>query len=138
MSHNQAPAKPKKRIFTWVILVINALFLIWVIVGIASSSGNAKDCNGLDQATCNSATHAGTAIGVGLLIVFWAFVDIILGILWLVTRKKEPSIVYVQQAPSAPPAGAWHQAPNDPPGTQRWWDGSRWTEHTQQGTPPPA
>src|SRR4051794_3578515 len=26
----------------------------------------------------------------------------------------------------------WHQHPNDPPGYLRWWDGARWTEHTQQ------
>lgn len=30
----------------------------------------------------------GTGIGVFLVIVFWGFVDIILGVLWLVTRSK--------------------------------------------------
>lgn len=124
MTHTQPP-KQKKRVFTWVILAINALFLIWIIVAVATNKST-SDCNGLDQQTCDNAKNAGTAIGVGLVIVFWAFVDIILGILWLVTRRRQPVIVYAQ-----PPQGGWFQAPQDPPGTLRWWDGYRFTEHTQ-------
>lgn len=87
--------------FTWVILAVNVLFLIWIIVGVASGSGNATNCGALSQQTCNDAGHAGTAIGVALIIVFWAVVDVILGVLWLVTRKREPTVVYVQQPPGA-------------------------------------
>lgn len=79
---------PGWRVFTYVILTINALFLIWVIVGAASGSGHATNCGSLDQQTCDSAAHAGTAIGVALIIVFWAVVDVILGILWLVTKPR--------------------------------------------------
>lgn len=95
------PVKRKHRVFTWVILVINVLFLIWVITGVASGSGNATNCGGLSQQTCNDAAHTGTAIGVALIVVFWAIVDVILGVLWLVTRKREPTLVYVQQTPTA-------------------------------------
>lgn len=35
---------------------------------------------------------------------------------------------------ATPPAG-WYDDPTVP-GGQRWWDGSRWTEHTHQGPPP--
>ncbi len=31
--------------------------------------------------------------------------------------------------PQPPPAG-WYNDQTDP-ATQRWWDGTRWTEHTQ-------
>ena len=35
----------------------------------------------------------------------------------------------------------WYPDPNGPAGQQRWWDGTRWTEHIQQaqgGVAPPA
>ena len=35
-----------------------------------------------------------------------------------------------------PPAG-WYPDPSGAQGT-RWWDGQRWTDHTQQATPTPA
>lgn len=84
------PKKRKIRIFTWIILAINVLFLVWAIAAGVSGSGNASNCGTLDQQTCNDAAHAGTAIGIGLLIFLCAAVDVILGIIWLVTRKREP------------------------------------------------
>lgn len=95
----QPEPKRKKRKFTWFILVVNALFLIWVISGAASAHGHATGCGTLSQADCDSAKDVGTSIGVFLIVAFWAFVDIILGIMWLVTRKRQPAIVYVQQQP---------------------------------------
>lgn len=134
------PKRRKVRIFTWVILVINVLFLVWIIAAAASTSGHASDCGSLTQQTCDDAKNTGTAIGVFLVVVFWAAVDVILGIIWLVTRRREPVVIY-QQAPRqqyAQPA-QWQQGP--PPGwyadqqnprLERWWDGSRYTGHVQQ------
>ena len=34
-------------------------------------------------------------------------------------------------APSGPPPG-WYQAPHDPAGVARWWDGACWGDQTQQ------
>ncbi|SFS65271.1 hypothetical protein [Saccharopolyspora flava] len=68
---------PQLRVFTWVILVINAIFLVWVIGGIASRP-NPDD----------PAANVGTAIGVGLVIGLWVAADVILGILWLVTKPR--------------------------------------------------
>jgi hypothetical protein len=82
---------PKWRPFTWVILVINVLFLVWVISAIASSAGEPPPeagCEGMTVQECNDIEAAGTAIGVVVIIVFWAFVDVILGVIWLVTRPK--------------------------------------------------
>jgi hypothetical protein len=79
-------AMPKWRPFSWVILVINILFLVWIIAGIASSSPS--DCGSLTAKQCSDATAVGTGIGVALIIVFWAFVDVILGVVWLVTRPR--------------------------------------------------
>jgi hypothetical protein len=85
---------PKWRPFTWFIVVINILFLIWVIAGAGSAANTVKDCSSLSgqaKQVCeagNAGTAAGTAIGVGIIIFLWAFVDIILGVIWLVTRPK--------------------------------------------------
>ncbi|WP_458248259.1 hypothetical protein [Streptomyces sp. MAI_2237] len=58
--------------------------LIWAISGAATG----KSCNGLtgDKLTNCQASNVGTGIGVGLIILLWALGDIILGVLWLITR----------------------------------------------------
>lgn len=80
---------PGWRIFTYVILLFNLLMLIWVIAAVASSSGTPSDCGSLDAATCNDAESVGTGIGIALLVIFWALIDVILGVLWLVTNRKK-------------------------------------------------
>lgn len=87
----QPPPKKKRRVFVWVFLAIQVLFLIWVIAGASSGSGQPDDCGSLSAQTCNDASDTGTAIGVFLIIVFWAFVDIILGVtygVWRLARRR--------------------------------------------------
>lgn len=75
------------RPFTWVILAINALFLAWIIGGAVSASH--QECSsGLSADTCQAASAIGTGIGVALIVGLWVAVDIILGLLWLITRPK--------------------------------------------------
>lgn len=89
------------RKFSWVILVINALFLIWVIAGAASSNAA---CDPKTQAACEAGQAIGKGIGVALIIVFWAVIDVILLVIWLVTKKKDaPTIVYIEK-PAEPAA----------------------------------
>lgn len=88
MPYQPAVAPKKKRhIFRWVFLAIQALFLIWIIAG-ATSANSSADCGGLDAQTCADATAVGTGIGVALIIGLWVAVDIILGITWLIVRKR--------------------------------------------------
>jgi uncharacterized membrane protein len=83
---NPAPApKRRRRIFPWVFLAIQAIFLIWIITGV-SSSGGTKDCGTLTAQQCADAAHVGTGIGVALIIGLWVAVDIILGITYLILR----------------------------------------------------
>ncbi|MGW0338058.1 hypothetical protein ACWD0J_40835 [Streptomyces sp. NPDC003011] len=58
--------------------------LIWAITGVST----AESCEGLtgDALTTCQAGQVGTGIGVGLLILLWALGDIILGVLWLITK----------------------------------------------------
>lgn len=80
------PPKKKKRIFMWFFLAVQVLFIIWLIAGIGSSSGDATDCGSLSQQTCNDAEDVGTGIGVILILVLWAFVDFLLFIPWVVIK----------------------------------------------------
>ncbi|MFI8965340.1 hypothetical protein ACIGO8_24880 [Streptomyces sp. NPDC053493] len=87
----QQPLRKNRRIFLWVFLAVQLLFLIWLITGIASGAGSPEDCDTLDQKTCNDAETVGTAIGVGLILILWAVVDVILGITYAVYRFSKRS-----------------------------------------------
>ena len=69
-------ARKKRRVFLWVFLAIQAIFVIWLISAGFSTDQAVTHCTGFD---CKGATEAGSAIGIGLVMVFWAFVDIIIG-----------------------------------------------------------
>lgn len=86
----QPPARPrpKRRVFMWVILAVNAAFLVWLI----SLGGSAADqCAGLvgdELDACQTGSAIGTGLA-GILVVFlWALVDVILGVIFLVTRRR--------------------------------------------------
>lgn len=78
--------KKKRRWFMWSFLAVQLVFLLWVIAGARSGAGTPDDCRTLSAEACNDAENAGTAIGVGLIILLWALVDIILGITYAVVR----------------------------------------------------
>src|SRR5262245_57513651 len=106
-------ARHKRRPLTWVILVMNVLFVIWIIAGIA---GNSDNCNSSDSADlCRSATDVGTGIAVFLIVMFAAFMNVILGVIWLVTRKpRRVPDTHVDRVGTATIAPA-------PPGTVAGW-----------------
>jgi hypothetical protein len=64
--------------------------VVWIIAGAASASHNPQCAHTaiLGAKACQNATDAGTGIGVGLLIGLWGFGDVILGVLWMVTRGR--------------------------------------------------
>jgi ABC-type Fe3+ transport system permease subunit len=81
--------RKKRRVFFWVFLVIQAIFLIWIISALATAGpGN---CNGLDKESCQAASDVGTGIGVALIIGLWAVVDFILGIGYAIYRLSKRS-----------------------------------------------
>lgn len=63
-----------------VILGTQVLFLAWVILGIANANCDSEEFVG--------ACQTGTGIGIFLIMMLWAFVNVILVTIWLVTRKK--------------------------------------------------
>jgi hypothetical protein len=97
----QQPRK-KRRVFLWVFLGIQVLFLIWIIAGVASHPAGptaaqqaAQQCanggwQGLfkSQADCqvhyahalNEAGNVGKGLGVAFIVIFWVVVDFFLGL----------------------------------------------------------
>ena len=71
----------------WVILAVNVLFLVWLV----SALGSTSSCEGMtgDQL---SACQTGEGIGKGIvffvILLLWALVDVILGVIFLVTRRN--------------------------------------------------
>ena len=86
---------PRWRKMTWVFVIVNALFLVWVIAGVSSrpSEDCANDPDVIDgtisQSACEAASDVGTGIGVALIIVFWFFVFVVLSLIWLMTRPSK-------------------------------------------------
>jgi hypothetical protein len=83
----QGQPRKRRRVFMWVILGINALFLIAVIATLSISSS----CQGMTGDEL-SACQAGEGIGKGAVFLFllfvWALVDIVLGVIFMVTRGR--------------------------------------------------
>jgi hypothetical protein len=97
------PQKPKRkrRVFLWVFLAVQVLFIIWLVTGLAtvhsapSTAQIAQVCGHhgwfpLFKSHADCVTHyggaltdagnAGKAIGAGLIVLFWVVVDFFLGL----------------------------------------------------------
>lgn len=75
--------KKRPRIFLWVFIFVQTLFILWIVVG---ASSQPEECYGLTAKDCQEAYDTGKAIGVGLIVGLWAAVDVILGITYAVYR----------------------------------------------------
>lgn len=81
------PSRPKKkrRIFMWVFLAIQVLFIVWLIGGGISAS-DTSDCVGVNADACEAGTAIGTGIGIALILGLWCIVDLLLGVGYAVYR----------------------------------------------------
>ena len=107
------PTRKRRRVFWWVFLAIQLLFLVWVIAGAASGSHSGADAHTQAIAYCrtswqglyssygqcvtqygntlNAASDAGKGIGVGLVIGLWVAAAVILGIgrlIYVTARRR--------------------------------------------------
>jgi hypothetical protein len=74
------------KLVKWVFIIFNVLMVIWMIAGF-SAAGDSMNQSVNDAERAGAAI--GTTIGMGLIIMLWAFGDIILGIMVLLTRRKK-------------------------------------------------
>jgi hypothetical protein len=77
------------RKLTWFILAVQVVFLVWIIAGVNEVSDNCAGEVGSAKELCEGATAVGASIGVGLIIFLWIFVDIVLGLIWLITNRGQ-------------------------------------------------
>lgn len=80
--------RKKRKIFRWVFLAVQVLFLIWIFAGGSSAADNCDGEVGSALEACQAGTAIGAGIGVALIIGLWLAVDFILAITWLIFRKK--------------------------------------------------
>jgi hypothetical protein len=73
------------RKMTWVILTFNLMMVIWLVTSLTAST---KDCNGLTAGQCAGVADVAHSAVAAIQIVLWVVGDIILGILWLVTKGR--------------------------------------------------
>jgi hypothetical protein len=85
-----------RKVFLWVFLAIQAIFIIWLVVGVSSTGGsihtqavaeclNGKAASmGMTQAQCVSwlggAAKVGTSLGAAVIVIVWVVVDFFLGL----------------------------------------------------------
>ncbi len=86
MSEQSAPPRRKRRVFLWVFLAVQVLFIAWIVIGLTSAGGTPSDCEGLSQQACNDAESIGAGIGVALIVGVWLVVDFLLAVIYGVYR----------------------------------------------------
>lgn len=77
------------RPFTWVLIVFNALMLIWLVGGLSSVSNNCADEVGDALEACKAGTAIGAGLGVAAIIAIWVVVGFVLGMIWLATGRSQ-------------------------------------------------
>lgn len=78
------------RPFTWVILAVQVVFVAWLVYGFAQAGKAVNNCDAQTYVqACKDGAGLGTALGVGLVLFLWVMVDIILGVIWLVTKRDK-------------------------------------------------
>jgi hypothetical protein len=96
-----ARPKRKRRIFLWVFLAVQVLFILWLVVGLATTHtgptqaqlaqvcyhhawyplfSSQADCVQHYGGALQDAGNAGKAIGAGLIVVAWVVVDFFMGV----------------------------------------------------------
>lgn len=108
-----APPRKRRRVFMWIFLAVQIIFVAWIAAGLASHPAGpsaaaqaAQQCaNGgwrglfTSQADCrqhyavalNDAGNAGKGIGVAIIFVFWCVVDFLMGVTYLIIRLSRRS-----------------------------------------------
>jgi hypothetical protein len=74
------PPKPRRRprVLMWVILAVQVLFAWWLLASFSPYTGPAP----------SDGEAVGSAVAAVLILFVWALVNVILGVVWLVTRRR--------------------------------------------------
>ena len=78
----------KLRPLSWVIIVINILFVIWIVGGVGDAANSCDGMTGDELSACQAGTAICAGIGAFMILFLWMIVDVILLVIFLVTKKK--------------------------------------------------
>lgn len=80
----QPPAtRRKRRVFLWVFVAVQVMFLIWIIAGATAGHGS---CNGLSARACADAADTGHGITVAFQVLLWVIADFLLAVIYGIYR----------------------------------------------------
>jgi hypothetical protein len=68
----------------WVILVFNAVMLVWLVAGLGPPPDCASEATEALREECESGIDFGWAGAAVITVFFWIVGDVILGVLWIV------------------------------------------------------
>jgi hypothetical protein len=84
----RAPGR-KRRVFLWVFLAVQVLFIAWIIAGAAAGHGS---CGDLSARACADAADTGHGIAVAFQIIAWCVTDFLLAVIYGICRlARRPS-----------------------------------------------
>jgi hypothetical protein len=87
----RSPTVAKPRAFTWVILVIDALFLCWILYAFVTAASTSQNCSSSNFANaCRNGTEIGMGVSILFILLLAAAVNVVLGVAWFITREPEP------------------------------------------------
>jgi hypothetical protein len=76
------------RPFGWFIIAVQILFVIWILATASAASETCDNEFGRLVESCQDFSNARAGVAMGAIIFFWAAVDVILGIIWMVTNSS--------------------------------------------------
>jgi Protein of unknown function (DUF2510) len=88
-----ASASPSKRRgprkMTWVLIILTVIMAAWAIGGGIAAGSECDEVRGGYQGAKEAGCEAGTAIGVGLIVLLWFMGFVVLSLIWFMTRPKD-------------------------------------------------
>jgi hypothetical protein len=77
------PVKRKRRVFLWVFLAVQVLFIIWIVSG--TTVGNTP-CRGLTAHGCADVGDTAHGIAIAVQVIVWVVVDFLLAVTYGIYR----------------------------------------------------
>jgi hypothetical protein len=76
------PARPRRRVFFWIFLTVQAMFVLWIVTGLVAHN----QCTNLSPRGCADAGNVAHGLAVAVQVITWVVVDFLVGGTYAVYR----------------------------------------------------